>query len=653
MKRIFLAFLFLAPAVSASPADAELDSLRNCLRQRLADSRQTPDDALANAYADLAEYWCYRSNDSSRYYAEKGLAANGDERDSTALRLLNDLGVTHLNSGALQEAERLFREAASVGEKTAFDEGLIAVYSALGVALRRQDRTDEALEYYQKGLVCAERSLDDSSAANLYGNIAVLYSNLNRYDEALEYARRGCAAAVRCGDVEQEIYTMSVEASLLIHLDRIDEGVDVLRRNFRRAQESGSPKLALKCLAPLVSGFDRQGRRDSVARYLVMGEKLLPQVSARSVESLGFLELQGNLLSRYGRYAESLAVRRRMLAMQRQNAQTPTPTLLRVIAGDYAGLGRYEEAFETLTESCRMQDSIMAHGIQQQLSELTVKYRTQEKELEIARLEGETLAQKNRMMRKTIWFIGSSLALGLVLLILWFRYRRSQRSAHRLEEERRRQKQEYDDFRKHVDLQLARNYIGGLESERTRMAKELHDGLCNDLFGMELHLGETLPDDKNRTRTLALLRRMREEVRTMSHTLMPPRFQHASVDEILAEFAGRLSETHGTTVDYASDAAADWSALPDEVGYALYRIVQETVSNAVKHAAAHRIDIVLSDSGREYVLTVRDDGHGIDASHDSRGIGTETVADRVRGIGGTLKIDSDTSGTTVEVRITH
>ena len=653
MKRILLAFLLFASTARAAAPDAELDSLRDRLRQRIALHRRTPDDSLANACADLAEYWCYRSNDSSRFYAEKGLAANGGERGITALRLLNDLGVTALNDGDVRKAERLFREAAAAGERLAFDEGLIAVYSALGVALRRQDRTDEALEYYRKGLICAERSRDDASAANLYGNIAVLYSALGRYGETVEYARRGTAAAVRCGDFEQELYNRSVEASALIHLDRLDEGIGVLRRSFRRAQKLGTPKLALKCLAPLVSGFDRQGRRDSVARYLAVGEKLLPQVSERSVEALGFLELQGNLLSRYGRHAESLAIRRRLLALQRENAHTPTPTLLRAIAGDRAGLGQYEEAFEALSESCRIQDSLTAHGIQQQLSDLTVKYRPQEKELEIARLEGQALAQKNGMMRKTIWFTGCSLALGLVLLVVYLRYRRTQHRARRLEEERRRQKREYDDFRKQVDLQLARNYIGGLENERARMAKELHDGICNDLFGMELHLGELLPDDPNRIRTLALLRRMREEVRTMSHTLMPPRFQHASVDEILAEFAARLGQTHGTTVEYASDAATDWSSLPDEVGYELYRIVQETVGNAVKHAAAHRIDIALSDTGREYLLTVRDDGHGMDPAHGGRGIGTRTVADRVRSIGGTLRIVSDTSGTTVEVRIPH
>ncbi len=655
MKRIFLTLLLFASAQTARSApDAELDSLRTCLRQRLAESRRMPDDALANAYADLAEYWSYRSNDSSRYYAEKGLEANGDRRDTTALRLLNDLGVTCLGSGELPEAERLFREAAAVGEQLAFDEGLIVVYSALGVTLRRQDRADEALEYYKKGLLCAERSNDDSSAANLYGNIAVLYSAPERYEEALEYAQKGIAAARRCGDSEQEIYVNSVAASVLIHLNRLDEGVDILRRNFLLARESGSPKLALKCIAPLLSGFDRQGRRDSVARYLALGEKLLPQLPAQSVEAIGFLEMQGNLLSGYGRHAESLAIRRRMLAMQRQNAQTPTPKLLRAIAGDYAGLGRYKEAYEALAESCIEQDSVLARGIQQELSDLTVKYRTQEKELEIARLESESLAQRNAMMRKTIWFIVSMLALGLVSLVVWFRYRRTQRRARSLEEERRRQKQEYDDFRRHVDLQLARNYIGGLESERTRMAKELHDGICNDLFGMELHLGETLPDDKNRTRTLALLRRMREEVRAMSHSLMPPRFQHASVDEVLAEFAGRLSQTHRMTVEYASDAETDWSALPDEVGYELYRIVQEVVNNAVRHAAARRIDISLSDTGREYVLAIRDDGHGMDPARDrGRGIGTRTVADRVRSLGGTLEIGSGASGTTVKVRIPH
>ena len=120
MKRILLAFLLFASTARAAAPDAELDSLRDRLRQRIALHRRTPDDSLANACADLAEYWCYRSNDSSRFYAEKGLAANGGERGITALRLLNDLGVTALNDGDVRKAERLFREAAAAGERLAF-----------------------------------------------------------------------------------------------------------------------------------------------------------------------------------------------------------------------------------------------------------------------------------------------------------------------------------------------------------------------------------------------------------------------------------------------------------------------------------------------------------------------------------------------------
>lgn len=96
-------------------------------------------------------------------------------------------------------------------------------------------------------------------------------------------------------------------------------------------------------------------------------------------------------------------------------------------------------------------------------------------------------------------------------------------------------------IRKEEELKLAQSYIDGLERERTRLAKDLHDGVCNDLLGIGMNMQYMQPTDESKREILALLEQVRSDVRCISHELMPPKFQVTTLAETVEAYVKGLA----------------------------------------------------------------------------------------------------------------
>lgn len=266
-------------------------------------------------------------------------------------------------------------------------------------------------------------------------------------------------------------------------------------------------------------------------------------------------------------------------------------------------------------------DSLHQADINAELSELAVKYDTKEKELEIARLNAQQLTQQNRIMLLGIVAV-SAVAL-IVLSAVWYLFRR-----------RRLKKEE--------ELKLAQRYIEGLERERKRLAKELHDGVCNDLLGIGLQL-QCLPStEQSKEQLKDMLEKVRTDVRFISHELMPPQFQRVTLKDVLEDYVSRILEAQ--SADWDVETSADgrtWESVPEECSYEVYRILQELLSNVVKHAEAKWIGVRLLLS--EHGLTLRIVYRGKPGPSDNvprEGIGLTTVSERARAINAEFKVET-------------
>lgn len=201
-------------------------------------------------------------------------------------------------------------------------------------------------------------------------------------------------------------------------------------------------------------------------------------------------------------------------------------------------------------------------------------------------------------------------------------------------------------LRQEKELESARRYIEGLEVECKRFACELHDGIANELLGLQLKI-EGASSGVSPLELSGEIGKLREEVRTISHELMPPEFELTGLDEILSRYAEAVSRNVGCKVVYHSEMEYGGDEIPSRTAYELYRIVQELTMNSVKHSNATTIEISLhSEASGRCRLQVTDDGQGMtgNSEEDHQGIGLRTVSERVKAIQGHLDFETSVGG---------
>jgi PAS domain S-box-containing protein len=214
-----------------------------------------------------------------------------------------------------------------------------------------------------------------------------------------------------------------------------------------------------------------------------------------------------------------------------------------------------------------------------------------------------------------------------------------------------------------TDRKLAEEALGSVshklieaqEKERTRIARELHDDINQRiaLATVELdHLKQSTPglDDELRTRMSALGVRLQEtgiEVQAISHRLHSSKLELLGVVAACRSFCQEVAKQHNVKVEFSSEGMP--KAVQQDASLCLFRVLQESLQNAIKYSGAKRFEVQLRGTSDELQLTVRDDGIGfdVDAALRNHGLGLISMRERASLVKGTIAITSRPMGGTV------
>lgn len=211
--------------------------------------------------------------------------------------------------------------------------------------------------------------------------------------------------------------------------------------------------------------------------------------------------------------------------------------------------------------------------------------------------------------------------------------------------------------------ELTGHILRAQDEERRRIARELHDSTAQTLSGLAVHLAliEARPPV---ARNAALRKAIQEaeemakragnEVRDLSHLLHPPDLDTIGLVAAIRWYAARFSERSGIEVEV--DVPAELRRLPQDIEVALFRVVQESLSNVQRHSGSSVAKIGVRDDGREVIVEIADRGRGMPDGVVSDavrpGLGIAGMQERVKQLGGRLEIAShDGKGTTATVRM--
>lgn len=208
-----------------------------------------------------------------------------------------------------------------------------------------------------------------------------------------------------------------------------------------------------------------------------------------------------------------------------------------------------------------------------------------------------------------------------------------------------------------VQRDRLRRSLAAAEEERRRWARELHDETLQGLGGLRVLLSTARrsTDVASLHATLeAAVHQLADEItslRSLITELRPAALDELGLRPALEALFRRTRTTHGldvaTTVELEYEATTVETRMEPDVEIAIYRIVQESLTNAAKHAGADSVDVVIVERGGEVEIAVRDDGRGFDLDAPTGGFGLTGIRERVSLAGGRLEIISSEHGTAV------
>lgn len=201
------------------------------------------------------------------------------------------------------------------------------------------------------------------------------------------------------------------------------------------------------------------------------------------------------------------------------------------------------------------------------------------------------------------------------------------------------------------------------DDERRRIARELHDSVGQTLAALAMNLS-LVRGDVERLSTIAvalndsenLIRDMSKEVRTISHLLHPPLLDEAGLPSALRWYVDGFAQRSNIKVDL--DMPEDFGRLPAEMETAIFRVVQECLTNIHRHSESHVAKILVRHKHDEVLVEISDKGNGIPpekldvlASSGTPGVGIRGMRERLRQLGGAVEIHSNSAGTVVTARL--
>lgn len=596
-------------------------SLAACNSKPTVTQEQSKAESLLNAASELT---AMSRPDSALTLLDSVLNLNGID-DTVHAMAVGEKANNMLILGRMADALPLCRQAISEGERIGSDEVLINQYSTCGIVYRRLGLADSAMWAYQHGIEVSKRVGLKDYVANLYNNIAVMFVETDRLKEGISYAEEAKRWATEAKDTVELFSALATKASALLKQNDYKGARHTIVPHFDEILGTGSTPLALKTASPMLQSCVKLGLIDEADGYLRKLQPVMQKVEPASNGSLGILEIEAALMHAQHNYMGELALWNRIETLCKTNQGVPQQRIMWSKAECMRLTGNTNEALRYMREAYNIADSTKNSDVNRQLSEFSVRYNTQQKELQIVKLNQEKATERARLMTVVLVLAVTSmlLAFGIVLILY----------------KRRIANQRYE-------LNLRRKYIEGLESERARLARELHDGVCNDLLGLQI-----LMTTSDKEQTIPILKDIMIGVRQISHDLMPPHFAHADIAKVAADYVTHYPLAN-CKINFQATDTDRWQHIDQAKAFEIYRIVQELMGNIAKHANAHIINVYMTyEKWGQIVLEVENDGAQPQLKDSTNGIGLYTTTDRVLGMNGEIKRSQTNGMYKVEIKL--
>lgn len=316
--------------------------------------------------------------------------------------------------------------------------------------------------------------------------------------------------------------------------------------------------------------------------------------------------------------------------------------------------GQHELAYAEKNAEMWLNDSLIHSRFSEQASMNKILFETERKEHRIAEQEQALELATEETNRKALQRNALIAATGLILIIALLLLR-TLRSRQRLAaKEKELHHEQVDQLLSQQEIKSINAMLEGQEKERDRLAKDLHDRLGSMLGGIKANMAALedrvaqMRQDQQYQKVTRLMDQAVGELRQISHDMAAATLSRFGLEKALKDLRDTIHINGRLHVELNTFGLDD--RLDRSIELATYRMVQELVSNVLKHAKARELSIALTRSPGRLSLVVADDGVGFDITGNSDGMGLANVRSRASALGATVQVDSTPGkGTTVSV----
>lgn len=619
MKTLFYIFIYLVLCFSFNhyvtaqknhqQAELEIDSLENLLQTQ-------KDTNRLNTLYELAFLQRYSNPVKSKAYLKEIISKTTNKQASLLAKTYSILGLILKNEGEYKKSLENYLLALSIEKEENNPKKLASLNNSIGILYKNIKDFEHALPYYEEALKICEQIEMHKGAGMILNNIGVVYAELKEYEKSKPY-----------------------------YFQAIEKG-KILKDSSIFATAYGN----------LGQWHGMKGNYDSSLFY-----------------SKKTLEIDEIMQNKVGICTSNINIARTYLIQKKydkakehygKTLQTAfeidaKPIIQKVyfsLADFYKQKNQFEKAFHFQLKSQNLQDSILNETNKREIAELREKYEAEKKEQEIISLSQQNqikdLELEQSKNREQIQ-IGSLIAVILLSVIgIFSNHKRNQ-------------------YRQRIALAEKDNYyftalVEAQEQERKRIAADLHDGLGQLLAVARMQVSSLEPlielnTDKEEQeedrevfeKSVQTLDLACKEIRSVSHQMMP----YALIEQGLVSAIGELTqnmndlENNQMQVSFETNLEEQKNRLNASLEVSIFRIVQETIGNSIKHAGASRFEIILKKEQQHLFLSLKDNGKNFDIEkvRESKGLGWKNIYSRVAMAKGKIDV-SNQEGMSIKIQ---
>ncbi|MCE3281109.1 MAG: tetratricopeptide repeat protein [Bacteroidetes bacterium] len=549
-------------------------------------------------------------------------------------------------------------QALVLSQKLKWNKGIAETLRNIGTYYYLRANYPLSLEYYLRSLKIEEACGNKKGIASCLSNIGVVYKGQEDYDKSLEYY----SAAFKIDSSMMNKKGMAADLGNIGNAykgqNNISKALEYHQKALKLYTELKNSKGMALNLGSIGNDYKSISQYDEALKNYLESLKLYEEIGNKSgititLSNMGFIYLQQNK----NKLAEECFLK--SLKIGKESGLTKQVMEAEEYLSEvYKKNGNYKKAFDHYKNAMILKDSIFNEEKNKEITRKEMTYEFEKKEAatqaeydkKTALQNAEIIITKAEVERKNIItyiLVVSILLIILLSYLIYNRYKLKQEAL--LSAELLRQQ----------DLR-SKAIIEAEENERMRIARDLHDGVGQTLSAAKLNLSSLenklklteIESQSALKNAMELVDDSVKEVRSVSHSMMPNALLKSGLVAAVREFINKLTGIDKLKIDLEITGLNQ--RLEPTTETILFRVLQEIVSNILKHAKANHITIQLIKHDNELTIIIEDNGVGFDTKklNESGGIGLKNITSRIEFLQGRVDFDSNVGkGTTVIIEV--